>query len=109
MTPATAWALIILNGGQFNVTDGMTERACFARAMSQDNLWACFEYVPGAPGYTLFVDAGYRQNILSMHKAGEAYPDLAACEANGSQFRDDIPRVCLPLAAPAKPCILSMR
>jgi hypothetical protein len=53
MIPATAWALLSVLNGHMSVAEiGLTREVCISHAARGGN---CCEYLPGLPGYTLFL------------------------------------------------------
>src|SRR6202008_271666 len=61
MTPVatTAWALIALANGHFTITPDLSKDSCMNLAGAPYGQRAiCYEYLPGGPGVTMFIDVG---------------------------------------------------
>jgi hypothetical protein len=99
MTPAVSALIIVLNGHMSIAELGLSR----AHAPIPGAHANCFEYVSGAPGYTLFVDTHRADGIFQS----VGYADQDRCETMGRAFKPDVPWVCAPLAPPAKPCLES--
>jgi hypothetical protein len=97
-------ALITVLNGHMSVAElGLSREACAHHTLIPGDRLNCFEYVPGAPGYTLFVDTHRADGIFQSVR----YPDADRCGTMGRTFRADVAWVCAPLAAPSEPCLES--
>jgi hypothetical protein len=108
MTPTatTAWALIALANGHFTITSDLSKDSCMNLARAQYGQRAiCYEYLPGGPGVTMFIDVGSSKGTLIIRTFD---PEAAnRRELHGRVIKDDVPWICASLPPPRDPCGVS--